>query len=76
MQKHKFGVMCPSVHFVESVPVPPEHKKWCVDAVQSGYTVMHYVTRISHWIQKHKFGAMCPDTHFMESVPGPLEFEK
>jgi hypothetical protein len=27
MQKHKFGVTCPSALFVESVLVPPEHEK-------------------------------------------------
>jgi hypothetical protein len=27
MQKYKFGVTCPSVHFVESVPVPTKHEK-------------------------------------------------
>jgi hypothetical protein len=24
MQKHKFGVRCPNMLYVESVPVPPE----------------------------------------------------
>jgi hypothetical protein len=27
MQKNKLGVSCPGMFFVESVPVPPEHKK-------------------------------------------------
>jgi hypothetical protein len=31
MQKQKFGIMCPGAFFVESIPVPPEHKKWCID---------------------------------------------
>jgi hypothetical protein len=26
MHRHKFGVMCPSTIFVESVPVPIEHE--------------------------------------------------
>jgi hypothetical protein len=26
MQKHKFAIMCPSVLFVEPIPVPPEHE--------------------------------------------------
>jgi hypothetical protein len=31
MQKHNFGVTSPGVIFVESIPVPPEHEKLCVD---------------------------------------------
>jgi hypothetical protein len=27
MQKHKFGITCPSVLFVESVTVPPKKEK-------------------------------------------------
>jgi hypothetical protein len=27
MQKHMFGAMCSSEPFLQSVPVPPEHKK-------------------------------------------------
>jgi hypothetical protein len=27
MQKHKFGVRCPSAFVMESVPVPPEQEK-------------------------------------------------
>jgi hypothetical protein len=27
MQKHKFGVMCPSSHSIESLPVPLENEK-------------------------------------------------
>jgi hypothetical protein len=44
MQKHKFGVMCPGVPFVESVPVPPKHEKKCVDVSCRGRIEMHYVT--------------------------------
>jgi hypothetical protein len=34
-EKHKFGTMCPSTLFVESVPVPPEHEKQCIDTLAS-----------------------------------------
>jgi hypothetical protein len=27
MIKHKFSVTCPDTLFVESIPVPPEHKE-------------------------------------------------
>jgi hypothetical protein len=36
MQKQKFGVMCPDARFVESVPVPAEHEKWCIDVAHFG----------------------------------------
>jgi hypothetical protein len=27
IEKHKFGVMCPSVLILETIPAPPEHAK-------------------------------------------------
>jgi hypothetical protein len=76
MQKYKFGVMCATMLFVESVPVPPERKKWCIDVSCPERTVMNYVTRKSHRMQKHKFGVTCPDTLFMETAVSPPEHEK
>jgi hypothetical protein len=76
MQKHKFGVTCPDAYFVESVPVPPKHEKWCVDAKSPGCTRMQYVTHISHWMKKQKFSVTCPNVHFVESIPNPPEHEK
>jgi hypothetical protein len=68
--------MCPSALFVESILVPPEPEKWCVDISRPGCTEMHYVTRRSLRMQKHKFGATCHNTHFVESVLVPSEHEK
>jgi hypothetical protein len=31
MEKHKFGITCPSTLFVETVPVAPEHEKYCIN---------------------------------------------
>jgi hypothetical protein len=69
MQKHKFSITCPSVLFVESVPVPPKQKKLCVDVSGPGRTGMHYVTCGTHWMQKHKFGVTCPIVLFVETGP-------
>jgi hypothetical protein len=76
MQKHKFGETCPGTLFVESVPGPPEHEKYCVDVSCLGHTKMHYVTRKTHRMQKHMFGVTCPSTLFMKSVPVTPEHEK
>jgi hypothetical protein len=51
MQKHKFGETCPVALFVESVPVPAEHEKYCVDVLHPGCNEWHYVTRRSHQMQ-------------------------
>jgi hypothetical protein len=76
MQKHKFGAICPRLFFVESVPVPLEHEKYCVNISWPEFTGMHYVTCRSHQMQKHKFNVMCPDMLFMETSLGPTEHEK
>jgi hypothetical protein len=73
MQKHKFGVTCPNAPFIESIPVPTEHEKECVDVSLTG---MHYMTCRSHRMHKHKFTITCPDTLFVKSVPVPPEHEK
>jgi hypothetical protein len=75
MQKHKFGVTCSDVLFVESVPVLLEHEKQCVDVLRPRRTRMHYVTNRSHRRQKQKFGEMCLGTLFVESEPVPPEHE-
>jgi hypothetical protein len=31
MQKHKFSVTCPIVHFIETTPGPPNQEKYYVD---------------------------------------------
>jgi hypothetical protein len=71
MQKHKFGVTCPSSVFVESVSVPLEHEIWCDDFSHPRGTGMHNLTRGSHRLQKHKFGVTCHDAIFVESIPVP-----
>jgi hypothetical protein len=38
MQKQKFNVTCPSTIFVESVPVPPEQEKLCINVLLLGHT--------------------------------------
>jgi hypothetical protein len=76
MQKHKFGVMCTSVLFVESVPVPPQHKKLCIDVSHTGHTGMHCMTRKSHRMQKHKFSIMCPSTFFCGIPTGHTQAQK
>jgi hypothetical protein len=48
IKKNKFCVMCPSAHFVESLPVPPEQEKWCVDILCPVDTEKHYVTHRFH----------------------------
>jgi hypothetical protein len=71
MQKHNFGVTCLGVLFVESIPVPPENEKYCIDVSRPGHTRMHYVTRKSHWMEKHKFSVTCPSALFMDNRTGP-----
>jgi hypothetical protein len=48
MEKHKFDVMCPSVHFMETTSGPPEQEKQCVDVSRHRRTRMHFVTYRSH----------------------------
>jgi hypothetical protein len=55
-----FGVICPGVLFVISVPVPPELEKYFIDVSRPRRIEMHYVTRRSHWMQKRKFVVTCP----------------
>jgi uncharacterized membrane protein YsdA (DUF1294 family) len=76
MQKHRFGVTCPSALFVESVLVPPEHEKKCGHISWPGCTIMQYVTHKSHRMQKHKFSVMCLLVLFMETTPGQTDHEK
>jgi hypothetical protein len=76
MQKQKFSVTCPDLHFLRSVLVPPEQEKGCVDVLSPRRTGMHYVTRRSRRMQKHKFGITCPEALFVKSVPLPPEHEK
>jgi hypothetical protein len=76
MQKQKFNATCPNTSFVESVPVPPEHEKLCVDISHLGRTGVHYVTRRSHRMQKNKFGTTCLEMLFVKAVPVPPKHEK
>jgi hypothetical protein len=76
MEKHKFGIMCPCALFVESVPVPPQQKKLCIDVSHTGHTGMHCITHNFHRMQKHKFSVMCPDVFFVESLPVAPKHEK
>jgi hypothetical protein len=48
MRKHKFTVLCLDALFVESVPVPPELEKWCIDVWCPGCTKMYYMTHRTH----------------------------
>jgi hypothetical protein len=54
MPKHKFAVTCPGVLFVQSILVPTELEKYCIDVSCPGHTRMHYMTHRSHQMQKHK----------------------
>jgi hypothetical protein len=76
MQKHKFGVTCPGVLFIETALGLPQHEKWCIDVSCPVRTGMHYVTHKSHWMQKHKLSVTCPHVLFMETTPGPPDHEK
>jgi hypothetical protein len=76
MQKCKFSVTCPNALFVESVSVPPEHKKKCIHVLRPEHTGIHYVTRRSHQMQKYKFSVTYPSVLFIESVLVPPEHEK
>jgi hypothetical protein len=73
IKKHKFGVTCLVALFMESVLVPPEHEKLCINIWRNG---MHYATHRSHQMQKHKFGVTCPSTLFVVSVSVPPEHVK
>jgi hypothetical protein len=73
MQKHKFGVTCPDVLFIKSIPVPPEHQKYCVDVSHTG---MHYMTHRSLRIKIHMFSVTCPGGLFVESVLVRPEHER
>jgi hypothetical protein len=68
--------MCPDPLSVESVPVPPENEKSCIDVLDTGYSGMHYVTHKSHRMQEHKFGVTCPGTLFVESTLVRCKHEK
>jgi hypothetical protein len=70
MQK-KLGEMCPDTLFVESVAIPPEHKKECVDVSRSERSRMYYVTHRSHRMQKLKFDIMCLSTFLWNSYRSP-----
>jgi hypothetical protein len=76
MQKHEYNITYPRVIFVNSVPVPLEHEKYCVDISWPGLTGMHYVTRRSHRIQKHKFGITRLGALFVSSVLVQPEHKK
>jgi hypothetical protein len=76
MQKHKFGVIYPGAPFVESILVPHEHTKLCLDVSCLGRTRMHYVTQRSYWMPKYKFSVTCPDALFMETTQGPPKHKK
>jgi hypothetical protein len=68
MKKHKFNVICPGVLFVESPPVPPEHKKYCAYVSRPRRPRIHYITRRSYRMQKHKFSVTCLRALFMETT--------
>jgi hypothetical protein len=76
MQKQKFGITCPSAHFMETRSGPPEHEKECDHISCPGRTRMHYVTHRSHRMQKHMFSVTCPCALYMETTPDPHEHEK
>jgi hypothetical protein len=63
--------MCPAALFLESVPFPHEHEKYCVDVSYTGRTGMHYVTRMSQRMQKQKFGVTCLDASFSRIRTSP-----
>jgi hypothetical protein len=75
-QKHKISVTCPSVLFVESVPVPPEHEKLCDDISCLEHTEMHYLAHRSHRMKIHKFDITYPNAFFIEFILVPPEHEK
>jgi hypothetical protein len=54
----------PAHFFVKCIPVPPQHKKYCIDVLRSGCTGMHYVIHRSYRMQNHKFSVTCLGTHF------------
>jgi hypothetical protein len=62
MEKHKFGITCLDMLFLESVLVPTETEKYCVDVLCPGHTTMHYVT--------------CLDVLFLEAIPVTPKPEK
>jgi hypothetical protein len=76
IQKHEFDITCPNALVVESVPVPPEHEKWCIDVSQPGRTGMHYLTHKSHRMQKHKIDITFPGMLFIKTALGPHKHEK
>jgi hypothetical protein len=76
MQKHKFGITCLDVVFMDTASGPPEHEKYCVNVSCPGCTTMHYMTHRSDQMQNHKFGVTCLGVLFMEATPGPPEHEK
>jgi hypothetical protein len=75
-EKHKIGVTFLGALFLESIPVPPKHEKWCASISRPGQNAMNYVTRISNQMQKHKFVLMGPITLFVESELIPPELEQ
>jgi hypothetical protein len=70
MQKHKFGIMYLDTLFIESIPVSPEHEKYCDDVSRHECTRMHYLTCRSHRMEKHKFSITGPVALFMETALG------
>jgi hypothetical protein len=68
--------MCLKELFVEFVPVPPEHEKYCFDVSCPGRTGINYVTRRFHRKQKHKFAVTCPDVLFYGIRTSPTQERK
>jgi hypothetical protein len=76
IQKHKFGVMCPGTHFVESIPVPPRARKIlhrCF-APLTHRNALHVPQIPSN--PEHEFRVMCPGALSVESVTVLHEHEK
>jgi hypothetical protein len=76
MEKHKFVVTYPDVHFIKSVLDQPEYEKWCDHVSRRRRNGTHYMTHRFHRIQRHKLGITCSDVLFIESVSVRPEHEK
>jgi hypothetical protein len=76
MQKHKFGIMCLSTLFIETILALPKLEKQCIDVSHPRCTRLYYVTDRYHWIQKYKFSIMCPSGRFVESILVPTQARK
>jgi hypothetical protein len=75
-EKHTFGLTCLDALFLESIPVPHEQEKECINVSRPGRTAMNNVIQQILPDAKHNFGIKCPSVLLVKSVLVKHELEK